>query len=355
MNNGNRRRYNKRARASRSYKIRYDRILAVVLVIIVLIVILTSCMKSCSGDSKKDSSSSDTTTSGSTEGSASSSTIVDNLETSGTPVTHTVTDTETEAPTAPEFTLETHAHSDIYRGDLVLVNADHEYTFPEDDANIAALSDLIDSDCYRVSDYIIKLDTKVITQLNALMKGFYTATQNFDIVVIGGYRTLAEQDDRYNSGSSGFKGGYSDYHTARSFDMGIFPTDGLSSSGYYAPMGEYAWISEHAAEYGFVERFPDGKEAFTGEEARTQTYRYVGVPHAAYMKQNDLCLEEYIDLLREHNNTDPIEFETDGKLYQIYFAPADDTGNTDIPVPANKVYDISGNNVDGFIVTVTMN
>ena len=64
---------------------------------------------------------------------------------------------------------------------------------------------------------------------------------------------------------------------------------------------------------------------------------------------------EKLDTSGLYSNVIEAAKESDGKLYQIYFAPADGTGNTDIPVPANKVYDISGNNVDGFIVTVTMN
>ncbi|NLC44556.1 MAG: hypothetical protein GX783_09785 [Clostridiales bacterium] len=37
----------------------------------------------------------------------------------------------------------------------------------------------------------------------------------------------------------------------------------------------------------------------------------------------------------------------DGKRYEIYY-----TDKLDVPVPSDKQYKISGNNVDGFIVTV---
>ena len=74
-----------------------------------------------------------------------------------------------------------------------------------------------------------------------------------------------------------------------------------------------------------------------------------------YMKQNSLCLEEYINKLKEHTKDEPIEVTVGKKLYQIYYAPANPTGDTEVPVPSNKTYTVSGNNVDGFIVTVSMN
>ena len=45
----------------------------------------------------------------------------------------------------------------------------------------------------------------------------------------------------------------------------------------------------------------------------------------------------------------------DGAEYEVYFVPSDDgSETTSVPVPANAAYDISGNNEDGFIVTVHM-
>ncbi|MBQ9898073.1 MAG: M15 family metallopeptidase [Ruminococcus sp.] len=343
---GSRRRQRQRSR--RRYKVRYDRIVAVVLVLIVLVVIISSCMKGCSnkkdgsaGDDNAKTKASDTT----------NPTIVDNLDTSGASPVITGSP-EAAVTTQAEYVTESHDHSEIFSGDLVLVNALHEYKFPVYDVDLVTLHDNILSEYYGVADNVIKLDRDALTQLNSLMQNFYLAQSNNDIWIIGGYRTLEEQEDKYNTGQSAFRGGCTDYHTARSFDMGVFPKD--ASSGYYSPTGVYSWIDEHAAEYGFVVRFPEGKEAITGEPARTQTYRYVGIPHAVYMRQNGLCLEEYIELLRSYNINAPLEITSGSTVYYVYFVPAGE-GSTDVPVPSNKSYTLSGNNVDGFIVTVTMN
>lgn len=348
MTNGDKRRYRKRS--SKRYKVRYDRIVAVILVLVVLIVIITSCAKSCSGDEGGKKSGSQPTSASNTQPS-----IVDNLDTSGdtSAILTGGANGGTEA-TQPQFTSEIHNAADVNRGSLVLVNTEHEYKFPEEDIDLITLYGNIDTDCYNVSDMVVKLDSEVLSQLNDLMRGFKEAQNNNDIYVIGGYRTLEEQSDKYYNGNSSFQGGYSDYHTGRTFDMGIFPKDG-SSSGYYSSTGVYAWIDEHAAEHGFTVRFPEGKESYTGERARTYTYRYVGAPHAVYMKQNELCLEEYINKLKEHTKESPLEVTVGSKLYQIYYVSANASGDTEVPVPSNKTYTVSGNNVDGFIVTVNMN
>ena len=350
MNNGDKRRSRRRQQVSRSYRVRYDRLVAAVLVLIVLIVIITTCIMSCSKDDKKSSDTSQQTTNNEN---LTKNTIVDDLRTSGE-TRAIIGSTDTETTTVPQFTTEMHSARDIHRGDLILVNELHEYSFESEDSELLTLYDHIAKDYYNVSDYVIKLDSQVIDQLNSLMEAFYSETGCDYLWVIGGYRTLEEQNDRYNNGQSRFQGGYSDYHTGRSFDLGIFPKDG-TSSGYYTPTGDYAWFDEHAAEYGFIVRFPDGKDGTTGESARTQTYRYVGVPHAVYIKQNGLCLEEYISEVKTHSYDDPIEVTVDGKVYSVYYVAGSESRDTEVTVPANKTYTVSGNNSDGFIVTVELN
>ncbi|WP_028519524.1 M15 family metallopeptidase [Ruminococcus flavefaciens] len=352
MANGDKRRNRKRDRVSKRYKVRYDRLVAVVLVLVVLLVVLGSCCKSCSkkDNGKTSGKQAQTTITDNTQ----QSSIVDNLTSNGETSSLITGTPGDQKPSESQYTTEVHKADDVNRGNLILVNSAHEYKFIEGDTELEVIYYNHDDTHYHVSDLVTKLDTEALDHLNQLMDGFYDAETNSDIYVIGAYRTAEEQDEKYNYGNSQFQGGYSDYHTGRSFDLGIFPTDG-SSSGYYMPTGVYGWIDEHAAEYGFVVRFPEGKDSVTGERQRDYTYRYVGVPHAVYMKQNKLCLEEYIDKIKEHTNESPLEVTVGNKLYQIYYAAANATGDTEVPVPSNKTYTVSGNNVDGFIITVSMN
>ena len=56
----------------------------------------------------------------------------------------------------------------------------------------------------------------------------------------------------------------------------------------------YQWLLEHCADYGFIHRFPSGKEDITGVMYEPWHFRYVGQEAAQYMKDNDLTLEEFL-------------------------------------------------------------
>ncbi|MCD8006145.1 MAG: D-alanyl-D-alanine carboxypeptidase family protein [Oscillospiraceae bacterium] len=58
---------------------------------------------------------------------------------------------------------------------------------------------------------------------------------------------------------------------------------------------EFAWLQEHAAEYGFIMRYASGKEDITGFIYEPWHYRYVGVKYAADIQASGLCLEEYLE------------------------------------------------------------
>ena len=55
----------------------------------------------------------------------------------------------------------------------------------------------------------------------------------------------------------------------------------------------YNWLVEHCAEYGFILRFPQGKEDITGVIFESWHYRYVGVEAATEIMRDGITLEEY--------------------------------------------------------------
>ena len=58
----------------------------------------------------------------------------------------------------------------------------------------------------------------------------------------------------------------------------------------------YDWMVEHCAEYGFILRYPEGKEAWYGTPCHHAHFRYVGEEIAQYITEHDLCLEEFLYL-----------------------------------------------------------
>lgn len=60
---------------------------------------------------------------------------------------------------------------------------------------------------------------------------------------------------------------------------------------------EGQWLAEHAHKYGFILRYPKGKEDITGIMYESWHYRYVGEVAASFIKEQALCLEEFHELV----------------------------------------------------------
>ena len=63
----------------------------------------------------------------------------------------------------------------------------------------------------------------------------------------------------------------------------------------FADTEEGQWLEEHSYAYGFILRYPSGKEYITGIEYEPWHFRYVGREAAAIMTEEELCLEEFWD------------------------------------------------------------
>ena len=66
----------------------------------------------------------------------------------------------------------------------------------------------------------------------------------------------------------------------------------------YADSEGGRWLKEHCHEYGFILRYPEGKEDVTGIEFEPWHYRYVGKEAAGYIMDNGLTLEEFVSMLK---------------------------------------------------------
>lgn len=81
--------------------------------------------------------------------------------------------------------------------------------------------------------------------------------------------------------------GCSDHNAGLSIDI-------VSQNDDFANTGEFAWLVKNAHNYGFVLRYPEGKEKHTGMLFQPYCWRFVGVNAAKEMKEKNLCLEEYM-------------------------------------------------------------
>ena len=86
--------------------------------------------------------------------------------------------------------------------------------------------------------------------------------------------------------------GTSEHQTGLAADIVTLTYQMLDAGFADTPAGQ--WLSEHAAEYGFVLRYPQDKQEVTGIIYESWHYRFVGKTHAKLMKESGLCLEEYL-------------------------------------------------------------
>lgn len=244
---------------------------------------------------------------------------------------------------------------DIYRGGLILVNAEYPYQFSEE-LNLVSVFDHKNS-YYNVKDKNVSVAQTTMDAMNRLLEGFYKEHDNNSINVISGHRTyefqqtLLDEKTEEKGAVEAMKWvalpGASEHHTGLAVDFSIFHRK-TGASEPYKGKGDYAWINENAYKYGFIVRYPDEKKDITGIDYEPWHFRYLGLPHSYLVTQQKLCYEEYIAFLRQFEyGKEHLKVEYDGKTYEIYY-----TKNTDVYVPKNEEYSVSGNNVDGFIVTV---
>ena len=133
-----------------------------------------------------------------------------------------------------------------------------------------------------------------------------------DVSVTSGYRSYDRQDYLYrmyteNEMKNGLsqeeaqkivdtysaKAGTSEHQTGLCCDMHNLP----SADRRFAQKEAYTWLLENCYKFGFILRFPEGKEDITGYGFEPWHFRFVGRYHAAKIHELGMCLEEYIDYL----------------------------------------------------------
>lgn len=256
-----------------------------------------------------------------------------------------------------EYDWITPTEEQLNQGDLVLVNNLIFAELPGEDQLVSVFD--YKNRAYKVKDRNVRLLPKVMDALNELMEDFYQATGISDVNVISGFRSIQDQQsimDRQvlavgQTEASRWvaKPGGSEHHTGYALDLAIYTDEGESLD--FTGEGDYSWINENCSKYGFIVRYPEEKSGITGIAYEPWHYRYLGEPHAKLVTELGMCYEEYIDYLKGYP-VDGEHLEALGwnqERYEIYFIPQ---SAGQIAVPKDSVYDLSGNNLDGYIVTV---
>lgn len=86
--------------------------------------------------------------------------------------------------------------------------------------------------------------------------------------------------------------GCSEHSTGLAFDIVALEYQALNNKQENTE--ENQWLQEHCAEYGFILRYPKGKEEITSINYESWHFRYVGVEAAEYIMEQGITLEEYL-------------------------------------------------------------
>ncbi len=106
------------------------------------------------------------------------------------------------------------------------------------------------------------------------------------------YDNYCKSDGVLNADTYSARPGYSEHQTGLAIDV-----NKASSAAYqttYKKVGE--WLEENCWDYGFIIRYPKGKEHITGYIHEPWHVRYVGKEYARKIKESGLCLEEYFGI-----------------------------------------------------------
>ena len=252
----------------------------------------------------------------------------------------------------------------INKGSLIFVSENYKAVYPSDE-ELVKISDN-KSAGYGLSSNTMLIHKDIMDIMDKMLTDFVTATGHNDLVIQTSYRTEERQKEVYDrnvanlgeekANATTAKPGASDHHTGYTIALKVI-RDGKTYT--LNELEGYDWILENCHKYGFIERYPESKVDKTNiSYTSALCLRYVGFPHAEIIKKNNLCLEEYITSVKDYAfGRAHYKYTTEeGTSYEIYYVNGEVEGKTvKVSVPKNKEYTISGNNMDGFIVTVKNN
>ncbi len=237
----------------------------------------------------------------------------------------------------------------IYHGNLLLVNKNYSLKNPKVEGLIA-----VDK---KFPDILMKSEAVDMLQqtLNKIGSGN-------KIVPVSGYRSLEEQtmiyrDSLRDNGEEFTKKfvalpNESEHQTGLAIDLALNKED----IDFICPDFPYEGICqqfrETAPDFGFILRYIKEKQGITGISHEPWHFRYVGYPHSKIITQKQIAFEEYIEFIKQFDNKNMYIYKQGSETeIHIYYVPVDINKTKTINLP-KMPYQISGNNVDGIIVTV---
>ena len=180
--------------------------------------------------------------------------------------------------------------TDLTKGNLMLIN---KFNYVDEDYEIDNVEKI--SSRYAYDDNWSNKE-----MMEKYKKMFNDAEeQNLDLIITSGFRKYSEQEEIYEeykevngeeyANNYAAKPGFSEHQTGYAFDI-ITPGATMEN---FEETEEFKWLKQNAHKYGFIMRYPKGKEKITGYKYEPWHYRYVGTEVAQKIKNENITFDEY--------------------------------------------------------------
>ncbi|MCR4756520.1 MAG: M15 family metallopeptidase [Butyrivibrio sp.] len=154
----------------------------------------------------------------------------------------------------------------------------------------------------------MRCDERIITPLLDMMRA--ASSDGVSLIICSPYRDMDRQTMLFTSKVGRYMNGGMSYMEAYNLASQAVTVPGSSehqiglaidiiSDGYssldegFANTKAGQWLAANSYKYGFILRYPEGKEDITSIEYEPWHFRYVGVDAATVMTENNICLEEF--------------------------------------------------------------
>lgn len=178
--------------------------------------------------------------------------------------------------------------SSVNKNDILLVNADHP--LPESFTPGTLVNLYQQKRHFLLARDDLYLEKETFEAANQMFEAAEQQGLN-GFIITSAYRTREDQQRIYLETETGYaqKPGCSEHETGLAFDV-----TARSDGGAFENTQQCKWLLKNSWKYGFIQRYPEGKEQITGIEHEPWHYRYVGIETARKIHASALTLEEYL-------------------------------------------------------------
>ena len=196
--------------------------------------------------------------------------------------------------------------------DIPIINDIHESNHQAYNSNLNLI--IVNKDNYIPKNYYIKhktlkngkqVDERIVQPLQQMFDD--ARSQHLQLFVREGYRSEKQQEEIMQEYIGRYEKMGHNYFIARKqarkyvalprtseHELGL-SVDINADTNVCSKQEVYKWLNQNAYHYGFIKRYPHDKVAITGINNEPWHYRYVGIEVATKMKEENLCLEEYLN------------------------------------------------------------